>query len=112
MAAPPPAADPLEGMEDHRRQAAQPADTRYRRAQRPQVGRKQQGILAGCGLPDPLRGPAQRLLGTPRPENPDTDPAGTQPNGLTNRRMRARMSGGVRGGGVTPGPRHSGVMSG
>ena len=29
MAAPPPAAGPLEGMEDHRRQAAQPADTRY-----------------------------------------------------------------------------------
>ena len=28
-------ADPLEGMEDHRRQAAQPADTRYLRAQRP-----------------------------------------------------------------------------
>jgi len=35
MAAPPPAAGPLEGMEDHRRQAAQPADTRYLRAQRP-----------------------------------------------------------------------------
>ena len=29
MAAPPPAAGALEGMEDHRRQAAQPADTRY-----------------------------------------------------------------------------------
>ena len=35
MAAPPPAADPLEGMEDHRRQTAQPADTRYLRALRP-----------------------------------------------------------------------------
>ena len=35
VAAPPPAADPLEGMEDHRRQAAQPANTRYLRAQRP-----------------------------------------------------------------------------
>ena len=35
---PPPAAGPLEGMEDHRRQAAQPADTRYLREQRPQMG--------------------------------------------------------------------------
>jgi RNA-directed DNA polymerase len=31
MAAPPPAADPLEGMEDHRREAAQPANTRHLR---------------------------------------------------------------------------------
>jgi RNA-directed DNA polymerase len=73
----------------------------------PQMGRKQQGILAGCGLPGPVGGPAQRLPGTPRPENPDTDPAATQPNGLTNRRMRARMSGGVRGGGETPPPTRS-----
>jgi len=35
MASPPPAAGPLEGMENHRRQAAQPADTRYLREQRP-----------------------------------------------------------------------------
>ena len=38
MAAPPPAAGPLEGMEEHRRQAAQPADTRYLREQRPEMG--------------------------------------------------------------------------
>lgn len=49
MAAPPLAAGALEGMEDHRRQAAQPADTRYLREQRPEVGRQQQGVLAGCG---------------------------------------------------------------
>jgi len=35
MASPPPAASPLEGMEEHRCQAAQPADTRYLREQRP-----------------------------------------------------------------------------
>jgi len=38
MAAPPPAAGPLEGMEEHRRQAAQPADTRYLWEQRPEMG--------------------------------------------------------------------------
>jgi hypothetical protein len=32
------------------------------------------------------------------------DLAAFQPNGLTNRRMRTRMSGGVRGGGATPPP--------
>jgi RNA-directed DNA polymerase len=44
--------DPLEALEDHRRQAAQPTDTRYLRAQRPKMGRKQQGILgiAGSGI--------------------------------------------------------------
>ena len=35
MDPPPPAADPVEGMEEHRRQAAQPADTLHLRAQRP-----------------------------------------------------------------------------
>src|SRR5262249_49540497 len=50
------------------------------------------------------RGPAQRLLGTPWPENPDSHQPASQPDGLTNRRMRARMSGGVGGGGATPSP--------
>ena len=67
-------------------------------------GRQQQGIPADCGLPGPRRGPAQHLLGTPRPENPDSHPAASQSDGLTNRRMRARMSGGVGGGGATPLP--------
>ena len=64
----------------------------------------QQGVLAGCGLPDPQRGPAQHLLGQPRPQGPEPDQAASQPDGLTNRRMRARMSGGVREGGATPAP--------
>jgi len=104
MAAPPPAAGPLERMEDHRRQAAQPANTRHLRKRGPEMGRCQQEILAGCRLPDPPGIPAQLLLGPPWPEDPDPDLAASQPNGLTNRRMRTRMSGGVRGGGATPPP--------
>src|SRR5262249_40895979 len=104
MAAPPPAADPLETLEDRLRQAAQPADTRYSRAQRPEMGRQRQGILAHRWLRNPPSGPAQHLLGSPRPEDPQPDLAASLPNGLTNRRMRARMSGGVRGGGETPPP--------
>src|SRR5205807_9114697 len=103
-AAPPPAADPLEGMEDRRRQAAQPANTRYLRRRGPEMGRCQQEILADRGLPDPLGIPAQLLLGPPWPEDPEPDLAASQPSGLTNRRMRTRMSGGVRGGGATPPP--------
>src|SRR5258708_26200720 len=68
------------------------------------MGREQQGILAGCGLPDPRRFPAQLLLGPPWPEDPEPNQAASQPDGLTNRRMRARMSGGVGGGGATPSP--------
>src|SRR5437773_6947934 len=104
MAAPPPAAGPLEGMEDRRRQAAQPANTRHLRKRGPEMGRCQQEILASCRLPDPPGIPAQHLLGPPRPEDPEPDLAAARPNGLTNRRMRTRMSGGVRGGGATPPP--------
>ena len=102
MAAPPPAADPLEGMEDHRRQAAQPGNTRHLRKRGPEMGRYQQEILEGRRLPDPPGIPAQLILGPPRPEDAEPDLAAFQPNGLTNRRMRTRMSGGVRGGGATP----------
>src|SRR5690242_17883931 len=68
------------------------------------MGRCQQEILEGRRLPDPPGIPAQLLLGPPRPEDPEPDLAASQPNGLTNRRMRTRMSGGVRGGGATPPP--------
>jgi Group II intron, maturase-specific domain len=44
------------------------------------------------------------LLEPPWPEDPEPDLAASQPSGLTNRRMRTRMSGGVRGGGATPPP--------
>ena len=101
---PPPAADPLEGMEDPRRQAAQPANTRHLRKRGPQMGRYQQEILEGRRLPDPPGIPARLLLAPPRPEDPQPDLAASQPNGLTNRRMRTRTSGGVRGGGATPPP--------
>src|SRR5215472_14231175 len=104
MAAPPPAAGPLEGMEDHRCQAAQPANTRHLRRRGPQMGRCHQEILEGRGLPDPPGIPAQLILEPSRPEDPGTAPAAAQPNGLTNRRMRTRLSGGVRGGGATPPP--------
>src|SRR5437588_9414263 len=104
MAPPPSAADPLEALENCRRQAAQLADTRYLRAQRPPMGRQWQGILAGRRLRNPPRGSTQHLLGSPWPQDSEPDLAASLPNGLTNRRMRARMSGGVRGGGATPPP--------
>jgi hypothetical protein len=68
------------------------------------MGRCQPEILAGCRLPDPPGIPAQLLLEPPWPEDPEPDLAASQPSGLTNRRMRTRMSGGVRGGGATPPP--------
>src|SRR6185437_16466964 len=68
------------------------------------MGRCQQEILEGRRLPDPPGIPAQLLLEPPWPENPEPDLAASQSSGLTNRRMRTRMSGGVRGGGATPPP--------
>ena len=68
------------------------------------MGRGQQEILAVCRLPDPPGIPAQLLLEPPWPEDSEPDLAASQPSGLTNRRMRTRMSGGVRGGGATPPP--------
>ena len=71
------------------------------------MGRQQQGVLAGCGFQDPPGVPAQLLLDPPRPEDPQPGLAASQSDGLTNRRMRARMSGGVGGGGATPPPTRS-----
>src|ERR1700746_722242 len=65
------------------------------------MGRCQQEILEGRRVPDPPGLPAPLLLEPPWPEEPEPDLAASQPNGLTNRRMRTRMSGGVRGGGAT-----------
>lgn len=48
---------------------------------------------------------AQPLRGSPWPEDIEPHLAASQSHGLTNRRMRARMSGGVgRGGGPRPLP--------
>jgi hypothetical protein len=71
------------------------------------MGRQQQGILAGCRLRNPSSVSAQHLLDPPWPEDPEPDLAASLPNGLTNRRVRARMSGGGRGGGATPPPTRS-----
>src|ERR1022692_3505253 len=76
------------------------------------MGRYQQGILAGCGLQGPPGIPAQHLLEPPRPADPHRDQAASHPDGLTNRRMRARMSGGVGGGGATPPPTRSVILFG
>src|SRR6266513_1711095 len=65
-------------------------------------------MLASRGLQGPPGVPAQLLLEPPRPEDPEPDLAASQSDGLTNRRMRARMSGGVGGGGPTPPPTRSG----
>ena len=69
--------------------------------------RQQQGILAGLRVQDPPGVAAQLLLGPPWPEDIEPDLAASQSDGLTNRRMRARMSGGVGGGGATPPPTRS-----
>jgi hypothetical protein len=66
------------------------------------MGRQQQAMLAdrgpqvlGAALPN-------TYWETPRPENHDSHQAAFQSDDLTNRRMRARMSGGVGGDGATP----------
>ena len=64
MAAPPPAAGPLEGMEDHRRQAAQPADTRYLREQRPEMGAVAARDTGGLRVPRSFRCPCPTPTGT------------------------------------------------
>src|SRR5438874_12645590 len=69
-------------------------------------------MLASRGLQGPPGVPAQLLLEPPRPENPEPDLAASQSDGLTNRRMRARMSGGVGGGGATPPPTRSAILRG
>src|SRR5260370_30638528 len=71
------------------------------------MGGEQQGMLAVGGPQSPSGVPAQCLLEPPRPEDPEPDLAASQSDGLTNRRMRARMSGGVGGGGATPPPTRS-----
>jgi hypothetical protein len=76
------------------------------------VGRQQQGMLAGCGIQGPPGVLAQLLLEPPRPEDPEPDLAASQSDGLTNRRMRARMSGGVGGDGATPSPTRSVILAG
>src|SRR5438067_10389894 len=76
------------------------------------MGGEQQGILAGCGLQGPSGVPAQLLLEPPRPDDPEPELAASQSDGLTNRRMRARMSGGVGGGGATPPPTRSVIFLG
>ena len=72
------------------------------------MGRQRQGILAGFGVQGPSGVAAQLLLGPPWPEDIEPDLAASQSHGLTNRRMRARMSGCVGGGGATPPPTRSG----
>ena len=61
--------------------------------------------VAGSGGPSGV--PARCLQEPPRPAAPHPDPAASQSDGLTNRRMRARMSGGVAGGRATPPPPRS-----
>jgi len=63
--------------------------------------RRQQGLLADRGLGRPPTGAAQLLLGRPRPADPQDDLATVEISSV-NRRMRARMSGGVRGGSGNP----------
>ena len=110
VAAPPPAAGPLEGMEDYR-----PGGTICGYEVSPSATSASGAVAArgigDCGLPGPRRGPAQFLLGTPRPEDIDRDKAAFQSDGLTNRRMRARMSGGVGGEGASPSLPDPGICS-
>jgi group II intron reverse transcriptase/maturase len=92
-----------EGMEAVRRAAPQPPCARYPRRQGPPVGGQPEGLLAHGGLPSPLSGPAEPVLGRPRPRTARV-PRPSPPGALANRRMRTRTSGGVGGVGVTPTP--------
>ena len=106
VAAPPPAAGPLEGNG-----RLPPGGTICGYEVSPGATSASGAVAArgigDCGLPGPRRGPAQFLLRTPRPEDIDRDKAAFQSDGLTNRRMRARMSGGVGGEGASPIPTRS-----
>jgi RNA-directed DNA polymerase len=68
-----------------------------------ELGQHQQGTLADRRFLDPLHDPDQGLLDQPRPPGiPRSLPP--FPGCNANRRMRTRMSGGVRGAGVSPAP--------
>jgi RNA-directed DNA polymerase len=67
-------------------------------------GGSSKGYWRVSGFQGPPGIPARLLLGPPRPEDPEPDLAASQSDGLTNRRMRARMSGGVGGGRGDPAP--------
>ena len=94
------AAGPLEGVEAVRRAAPQPACARHPR-RRPPVGGSRKGYwrIAGSAPPTGAAQPYWDELGLTARR-----PACRLRNHLTNRRMRARMSGGVRGAGADADP--------
>src|SRR5664279_5264670 len=99
----PHAADPVEGMEAAQGSSRQPGSARYQLVPGVGVGDQRQGLLAHRWLSNPCPVPAELLLGPTRPAAAVSD-LGTFQISLTNRRMRARMSGGVRGGSGDPTP--------
>ncbi len=87
-------------VEDPGPRPARPSRGGHRRRTSPDHPESEAAELtAGCCHVWHSRIPAQLLLGPPRPEDPEPDPAVSRPGGLTNRRMRTRMSGGVKGAG-------------
>src|SRR5271157_5792983 len=97
------AAGPLEGMEDLRRQAPQPAVARNPRRSGPPVGGQPEGLLAALRIRPAQSSHANQLLDRPwsRTARRSSPPP---PGALANRRMRTRMSGGVGGAGLTSAP--------
>src|SRR6266702_4930851 len=96
MAAATTASSAMEGVEAAAGAVPPPADAGHRPAEGVRVGQQQQGLLAHGRLASARPRPTQRVLGNPWPD-------GIQPSlasfadDLMNRRMRARMSGGVGG---------------
>ena len=99
----PHAADSVEGMETVQGSPRQPGSARYQLVPGVGVGVQRQGLLAHRGLSSSYPVPAELVLGQTRPAATVSD-LGTFQISLTNRRMRARMSGGVRGGSGDPTP--------
>src|SRR3990172_11323539 len=102
MAAPAAAATDLETLETGKDRLARVGEARSA-AGDSRLGRGGHQPLAHGRLPGREHGPEQRLL-PPAEVSERGRPLPATSSSLTNRRMRTRMSGGVRGGGSPPPP--------
>jgi len=103
MAATPPSASEVEGVEASEDATAELDCARRYAAERSPMGGLFQRLLAHGRLADTHSCSTQWPLAATRPARLQSQPASPLRNDLTNRRMRARMSGGVGGAGK-PGP--------
>src|SRR5713226_7243147 len=103
MAATPPSAGEMEGVEASGDAAEELTCARRYAAGSSRMGGLFRRLLAYGRFADTRSSPAQRSLAATRPARVRSELAPSAP-GLTNRRMRARMSGGVGGGPGNPTP--------